>query len=59
MLSPDLPDLSGLTLLIVDDSDDSLEVLGTFLRSCGAHVLEARNGPAALPTSISGRPLTP
>jgi two-component system CheB/CheR fusion protein len=45
---PDLPDLSGLTLLIVDDHDDSLEMLGTFLRSCGAHVLEARNGPAAL-----------
>jgi CheY-like chemotaxis protein len=45
---PDLPDLSGLTLLIVDDNDDALEVLGTFLRSSGAHVLQARNGPAAL-----------
>jgi CheY-like chemotaxis protein len=44
----DLPDLSGLTLLVVDDNDDSLEMLGTFLRACGAHVLEARNGATAL-----------
>ena len=43
-----LPDLSGLTILVVDDNDDSLEMLGTFLRACGAHVLQARNGPTAL-----------
>lgn len=59
MPPPDLPDLSGLTLLIVDDNDDSLEVLSTFLRSCGAHVLEARNGPAALAYVDQRRPLTP
>jgi two-component system CheB/CheR fusion protein len=43
-----LPDLSGLTILVVDDNDDALEILGTLLRACGAHVLQARNAPAAL-----------
>jgi two-component system CheB/CheR fusion protein len=46
--SLDLPNLSGLTLLAVDDNDDALDMLGTFLRVCGAHVLQARNGLAAL-----------
>jgi CheY-like chemotaxis protein len=44
----DVPDLSGLTLLVVDDNDDSLDMLGTFLRACGAGALLARNVPAAL-----------
>jgi CheY-like chemotaxis protein len=44
----DLPDLSGLTLLIVDDNDDSLEMLGALLRACGAYVLQARNAGAAI-----------
>lgn len=44
----DLPDLSGLTLLVVEDNDDSLDMLGTFLRACGAHVLEARGALTAL-----------
>ena len=48
MPPPDLPDLSGLTLLVVDDNADSLDVLGTYLRTCGAYVLQARNGAAAL-----------
>jgi CheY-like chemotaxis protein len=43
-----VPDLSGLTLLVVDDNDDSLDMLGTFLRACEAGVLEARNAVAAL-----------
>ena len=43
-----LPDLSGRTLLIVDDNDDALEMLGTFLRACGAYVLQARTVPGAL-----------
>jgi two-component system, chemotaxis family, CheB/CheR fusion protein len=42
------PDLSGLTLLVVDDNDDALDVLCTLLRSCGARVMEARNGATAL-----------
>jgi CheY-like chemotaxis protein len=44
----DLPDLSRLTLLAVDDNADALEVLGTILRTCGAHVLEARDARDAL-----------
>jgi CheY-like chemotaxis protein len=44
----DLPDLSRLTLLAVDDNADALEVLGTILKSCGAHVLEARDAMDAL-----------
>lgn len=44
----DVPDLSGLTLLVVDDNADALEMLGTFLRACGAHVLAASDGARAL-----------
>lgn len=44
----DLPDLSGLTLLVVDDNDDSLDMLSTFLRACGAHVLSAHGALGAL-----------
>ena len=44
----DLPDLSGLTILVVDDNDDSLNVVSTFLRACRAHVLEARGALSAL-----------
>jgi CheY-like chemotaxis protein len=45
---PDLADLSGLTLLVVDDNEDALDMLSTYLRSCGAHVLEARSAIGAL-----------
>ena len=44
----DLPDLSRLTLLAVDDNADALDVLGTILKACGADVLEARDGWDAL-----------
>jgi len=44
----DLPDLSGLTLIVAEDTDDSLDVLSTFLRACGARVMAARNGLEAL-----------
>jgi CheY-like chemotaxis protein len=47
-LTLDLPDLSGLTLLVVDDNDDSLDMLATYLRACGAHVLAARGALSAL-----------
>jgi|SRR6267143_2433703 CheY-like chemotaxis protein len=43
-----LPDLSGLTLLVVDDDADAIEVLSTFLTACRAHVLFARTAPGAL-----------
>ena len=45
---PDLPNLSGRTILIVEDNDDALDMLSTFLRACGAHVLQARGALAAL-----------
>jgi two-component system CheB/CheR fusion protein len=45
---PDLPDLSGLTLLVVDDNDDALDMLVTFFRTCGAQVLAARGALTAL-----------
>jgi two-component system CheB/CheR fusion protein len=43
-----LPDLSGLTILVVDDNDDNLDMLGTYLRACRADVLQARNALTAL-----------
>jgi two-component system CheB/CheR fusion protein len=48
MRALDLPDLSGLTLLVVDDNDDALEMLTTFLTACDAQVLMARTASAAL-----------
>jgi len=43
-----LPDLSGLTLLVVENDDDSLDLLRDALNACGAHILEARTGIGAL-----------
>lgn len=43
-----LPNLAGRTILVVDDNDNALEMLGTFLRACGAYVLQARTGTGAL-----------
>ena len=43
----DLPDLTGITVLVVDD-DDSLEVLSTFFEACGARALIARNAVSGL-----------
>jgi len=43
-----LPDLSRLTLLVVDDNDDSVDMLAGFLHACGADVLEARTPFRAL-----------
>jgi CheY-like chemotaxis protein len=43
-----LPDLNGRTILVVDDNDDALDMLGTFLRACGAHVLETHSARGAL-----------
>jgi two-component system CheB/CheR fusion protein len=45
---PKLPDLSGLSVLVVDDDADALEVLSTFLSACGAHVLFARSASSGL-----------
>lgn len=48
MSRPNLPDLFGLTILVVDDNGDHLDLLATYLRACRAEVLEARNALAAL-----------
>ena len=42
------PDLQGATVLVVDDDNDSLEVLSTFLEICGARVLMARHAGTGL-----------
>jgi len=43
-----MPDLHGLTILVVDDDDNAIEVLSTFLKACGAKTLIARSGLGAL-----------
>ena len=43
-----LPNLSGLTVLIVDDDPDTIEVLSSFLTACAARVLFARSAPDGL-----------
>ena len=43
-----LPNLSGLTILVVDDTEDALDLLSGYLTACGARVLAAANGLAAL-----------
>lgn len=48
MRALNLPNLAGLTLLVVDDNDDSLDMLDTFLTTCGATVKAARNVDTAL-----------
>jgi CheY-like chemotaxis protein len=42
------PDLSALTILVVDDNEDNVEVLSVLLTSCGADVLTARSATGAL-----------
>jgi two-component system CheB/CheR fusion protein len=41
-------DLSGITLIVVDDNDDNVDVFATFLGACGASVLVARSAREAL-----------
>jgi CheY-like chemotaxis protein len=46
--TPDFPDLSGLTFLVVDDHADSLDVAVQLLQACGATVATATSGAEAL-----------
>jgi CheY-like chemotaxis protein len=46
--SSQLPDLSGLTVLVVDDDEDVIEVLTTMMTACGAEVLFARSASEGL-----------
>ncbi len=52
----DLPHLSGLRILVVDDEQDSRAFLGTLLQSQGASVCSAGSTPEALETFIRERP---
>jgi len=42
------PNFSGLTVLVVDDNQDAIDVLSSFLTSCAARVLFARTAPDGL-----------
>ena len=42
------PDLADLHLLVLDDHQDTRDVFGTALRSCGANVLTARTARDAV-----------
>ena len=46
--SSQLPDLSGLTVLVVDDDEDAIKVLTTMMTACGAEVIFARSAPEGL-----------
>lgn len=46
--SSQLPDLSGLTVLLVDDDEDAIEVLTRMISACGAEVLFARSATEGL-----------
>ena len=46
--SSQLPDLSGLTVLVVDDNEDVIELLTATMNACGAEVLFARSASDGL-----------
>jgi CheY-like chemotaxis protein len=50
------PDLRGLSVLIVDDDPDALELMRMFLRPTGAVVWEAHDGYEALMQAQQNRP---
>jgi CheY-like chemotaxis protein len=45
---PDVPELNGLHILIVDDNDDAREILQSYLALLGANVTTAQSGGEAL-----------
>ena len=47
-LSSQPPDLSGLTVLAVDDDEGAIEVLTTMMTACGAEVIFARSAADGL-----------
>ena len=47
-MTREFPDLTGRTILVVEDHDDALEMLEAAFRSCRARVVAARNPIAAL-----------
>jgi CheY-like chemotaxis protein len=47
VMAQSLPDLSGLTILVIEDHADSRETLTTGLTACGARVLPATSAEQA------------
>jgi CheY-like chemotaxis protein len=50
------PDLSGVHVLVVEDDADSLDMVVSMLRWCGAMVSSANNAQAGLTAARHGRP---
>jgi CheY-like chemotaxis protein len=46
--------LTGITVVLVDDDDDTVELFSTFLGLCGATVLSSRTGAEALALFADG-----
>lgn len=52
----DFPDLSGKQVLIVDDNDDSLELIAFILEECRVKIIKAKSVAAALECLERSRP---
>jgi CheY-like chemotaxis protein len=52
----DFPDLSGLRVLVVDDNEDSLELISFILEQCQAQVTKARSATEAFQQLSQLRP---
>lgn len=48
--------LGGLTILVVEDEPETLELVSMILRDCGAHVVSAANAEAAMDVLEAARP---
>lgn len=53
---PEMPDLSGVKVLLVDDEKDALELLGLVLKKAGATIQSARSADEALREIASSTP---
>jgi CheY-like chemotaxis protein len=52
----DFPDLAGLQVLVVDDNEDSLELMTFILEQCQAQVIQARSASEAFQQLSQIRP---
>jgi len=51
-----MPDLSGYTILVVDDDADAREFIGTVLSDASATIVEAKDGFEALEVALREKP---
>lgn len=56
MSMDDFPDLEGLQVLVVDDNEDSLELMTFILEQCQAEVIQARSASEAFQQLSQIRP---